>query len=86
MKATAAAVMLLVPMTAQAHLSMTPRAFTHGATQKYAIMIPTEGKVNTTGAEIEFPGFLRHSFAANTVIMTAGFMLVGYQLAGYFAA
>jgi hypothetical protein len=30
------------------------------------------------------PGFLRHSFAANTVIMTAGFMLVGYQLAGYF--
>jgi hypothetical protein len=30
------------------------------------------------------PGFLRHSFAANTIIMTAGFMLVGYQLAGYF--
>ena len=29
------------------------------------------------------PGFVRHSFAANTVIMTAGFMLVGYQLAGY---
>jgi hypothetical protein len=30
------------------------------------------------------PGFLRHSFAANTVLMTAGFMLVGYQMAGYF--
>lgn len=30
------------------------------------------------------PGFLLHSFAANTVLMTAGFMLVGYQLAGYF--
>jgi hypothetical protein len=30
------------------------------------------------------PGFLRHAFAANTVIMTAGFMLVGYQLGGYF--
>ena len=30
------------------------------------------------------PGFLRHSFAANTVLMTVGFMLVGYQLAGYF--
>jgi HupE / UreJ protein len=30
------------------------------------------------------PGFLRHSFAANTVLMTAGFMLVGYQLGGYF--
>jgi HupE/UreJ protein len=30
------------------------------------------------------PGFLRHSFAANTVLMTAGFVLIGYQLAGYF--
>jgi hypothetical protein len=30
------------------------------------------------------PGFLRHAFATNTAIMTAGFMLVGYQLAGYF--
>jgi hypothetical protein len=29
-------------------------------------------------------GFLRHSFAANTVLMTAGFVLVGYQLGGYF--
>jgi HupE/UreJ protein len=32
------------------------------------------------------PGFLRHSFAANTVLMAAGFVLVGYQLAGYFHA
>ena len=30
------------------------------------------------------PGFLKHSFATNTVIMSAGFMLVGYQLTGYF--
>jgi hypothetical protein len=30
------------------------------------------------------PGFLRHAFATNTMLMTAGFMLVGYQLAGYF--
>jgi hypothetical protein len=29
------------------------------------------------------PGFLRHSFAANTVLMTGGFILMGYQLAGY---
>jgi hypothetical protein len=29
------------------------------------------------------PGFLRHSFAANTVLMTGGFILTGYQLAGY---
>tara|TARA_Y100001934_G_scaffold165036_1_gene196490 strand:- start:545 stop:1270 length:726 start_codon:yes stop_codon:yes gene_type:complete len=27
--------------------------------------------------------FSRHAFAANTVLMTGGFLLVGYQLAGY---
>ena len=29
------------------------------------------------------PGFLRHSLAANWVLMTGGFILTGYQLAGY---
>jgi len=29
-------------------------------------------------------GYLRHAFAANTVLMAAGFLLVGYQLTGYF--
>jgi hypothetical protein len=29
------------------------------------------------------PSFHRHAFAANTVLMTAGFVLVGYQLTGY---
>ena len=28
-------------------------------------------------------GFLRHSFAANSVLMCGGFMLMGYQLVGY---
>jgi len=30
------------------------------------------------------PGFLKHSFAANTLLMMGGFILMGYQLAGYF--
>ena len=30
--------------------------------------------------------FARQAFAANTVLMTAGFLLVGYQLTGYFYA
>jgi hypothetical protein len=30
------------------------------------------------------PGFLRHSLAANTLLMAGGFILTGYQLAGYF--
>jgi hypothetical protein len=32
------------------------------------------------------PGFTRHAFAANTALMTGGFILIGYQLAGYFQA
>ncbi len=30
--------------------------------------------------------FMRHAFAANTLLMTAGFIFVGYQLVGYFVA
>jgi hypothetical protein len=29
-------------------------------------------------------GYLRHAFVTNTLLMTGGFMLVGYQLAGYY--
>ncbi len=29
-------------------------------------------------------GFLRHAFAANALVMACGFLLVGYQLSGYF--
>ena len=32
------------------------------------------------------PGFLRHAFATNTVLMTVGFVLTGYQIAGYYLA
>src|SRR5438105_482280 len=31
-------------------------------------------------------GFLEHAFVANTLLMVGGFMLVGYQLTGYFIA
>jgi hypothetical protein len=31
-------------------------------------------------------GFLKHAYTANVLMMTAGFVLVGYQLAGYFIA
>jgi len=29
------------------------------------------------------PGYLRHAYATNAVLMTLGFMLAGYQLTGY---
>jgi HupE/UreJ protein len=31
-------------------------------------------------------GFLRHAFVTNTLLMTGGFLLVGYQIAGYVVA
>lgn len=31
-------------------------------------------------------GFFRHAFATNAVVMACGFLLVGYQLSGYFLA
>lgn len=30
------------------------------------------------------PGFARHAYTGNVVMMSAGFLLMGYQLAGYF--
>jgi hypothetical protein len=30
------------------------------------------------------PGYLRHAFTTNAFLMTAGFVLVGYQLTGFF--
>jgi hypothetical protein len=32
------------------------------------------------------PSFARHAYTANVVLLTAGFLLTGYQLAGYFLA
>jgi hypothetical protein len=32
------------------------------------------------------PGFLAHAFAANTMLMAGGFVLIGYQLVGYYAS
>jgi hypothetical protein len=31
-------------------------------------------------------GFFHHAFATNAIVMACGFLLVGYQLSGYFLA
>ena len=53
--AALAVVVMSGSTVAYAHVSITPRVSTHGATEKYTIRIPTEGTVATTGADIEFP-------------------------------
>jgi hypothetical protein len=32
------------------------------------------------------PSFLRHAYSANVVMMTAGFVLIGYQITGWFVS
>jgi len=49
------AVALSLPVVVQAHVSITPRQSTTGATEKYTVRIPTEGKVATTAAELDVP-------------------------------
>ena len=50
-----AAAILIIPSMTLAHVSITPRASTHGATEKYTVRIPSEGKVATVAAEMEVP-------------------------------
>jgi uncharacterized protein YcnI len=47
--------LLALPAAVVAHVSITPRESTHGATERYIVRIPTEGKVATTAAELDVP-------------------------------
>ena len=51
----AAVVTALVPLTLDAHVSISPRQSMAGATERYIVRVPTEGQVATTGAELEVP-------------------------------
>jgi uncharacterized protein YcnI len=48
-------VALVLPLSVQAHVSISPQQSTAGATEKYVVRVPTEGAVMTTGAELEVP-------------------------------
>lgn len=45
----------LLASTAQAHVSVRPRESKPGATEKYIVRVPTEGKVATTSVELDIP-------------------------------
>ena len=45
----------LVASVAQAHVSVRPRESRPGATEKYIVRVPTEGKVATTSVELDIP-------------------------------
>lgn len=46
---------LLVAVAAEAHVSVRPRESKAGATEKYTVRVPTEGKIATTSVEVEIP-------------------------------
>lgn len=51
----AALALTLVASVAQAHVSVRPRESKPGATEKYIVRVPTEGKVATTSVELDIP-------------------------------
>jgi uncharacterized protein YcnI len=51
----AALALTLVASVAQAHVSVRPRESKLGASEKYIVRVPTEGKVATTSVEVDIP-------------------------------
>ena len=45
----------IVPAVSFAHVTISPRESTAGATEKYIVRVPTEGKVTTKSVELEVP-------------------------------
>ncbi len=50
-----AAVAAMVPSAAYAHITIAPTQSMAGATEKYVLRVPSEGKVATVAAELEVP-------------------------------
>nr|WP_295107458.1 DUF1775 domain-containing protein [uncultured Caulobacter sp.] len=47
--------LVLLPVTAQAHVTVSPSESTPGKTETYTFNVPTEGKSPTTTVELEVP-------------------------------
>jgi len=62
------ALAVVIPATAQAHVSVWPRDSKAGATEKYTVRVPTEGTVATAALELEVP----EGVTVETLAMPAG--------------
>ena len=51
----AAVMTAMIPSAAQAHITIAPTQSMAGATEKYVLRVPSEGKVPTVAAELEVP-------------------------------
>ncbi len=59
---------VLIPAVVHGHVTIWPRQSAAGATEKYTVRVPTEGKVMTVGAELDAP----EGVVIETVAMPAG--------------
>jgi uncharacterized protein YcnI len=50
-----AAVVAVIPSAAHAHITIAPNQSMAGATEKYVLRVPSEGKVATVAAELDIP-------------------------------
>jgi len=50
-----AAIVAVIPAVAHAHITIAPTQSMAGATEKYVLRVPSEGKVATVAAELEVP-------------------------------
>lgn len=50
-----AAAVAVIPSVAHAHITIAPTQSMAGATEKYVLRVPSEGKVATVAAELEVP-------------------------------
>lgn len=55
LKRAAGMLLCLLPFVAEGHVTVSPRESTLGATEKYIVRVPTEGKVTTKSVELEVP-------------------------------
>lgn len=65
----AAVAMAMLPVALGAHVSIWPRESAPGATEKYVLRIPSEGKVATTKVDLEVP----EGVVVETIGAPAGF-------------
>lgn len=67
--AVMAITLVFVASTTLAHVTVSPRESRAGASERYTVRVPTEGKVATTSVELEVPA----GVTVSGVLVTGGF-------------
>ena len=66
------------------HEGLVPNLFAFNVGVELGQILALAGILIAMGYWRRFDSFLRHAYMVNTVMMAAGFLLIGYQLTGFF--